>query len=181
MRRLFCVLLIAGMALSLSACSRDNSDSSVITSSSKSSENSSESDDIISSDSTNTTKSKKESFTIYITIGDKKFTAVLYDNPTTHALIERLPLTLEMQELNGNEKYYQFSDNFPTGIESVGTIKAGDLMLYQDDYLVLFYESHTTSYSYTKIGYIEETSGLAKAVGNGNITVSFSVQSNFVP
>ena len=33
-------------------------------------------------------------------------TASLRDNPTTRALLERLPMTVTMGELNGNEKYF---------------------------------------------------------------------------
>ena len=38
--------------------------------------------------------------------GGQKFQAVLYDNVTARALKERLPITINMEELNGNEKYY---------------------------------------------------------------------------
>lgn len=47
-------------------------------------------------------------------------------------------------------------------------------MLYGADCLVLFYESFSTSYSYTRIGAVENVSGLAAAVGRGGVTVSFA-------
>ena len=40
-----------------------------------------------------------------IEAGGQIFTATLLDNPTTRALLERLPVTLSTGELNGNEKY----------------------------------------------------------------------------
>lgn len=43
---------------------------------------------------------------LQIEIGEQVFTATLLDNPTTRALLEQLPLTVSMEELNGNEKYY---------------------------------------------------------------------------
>lgn len=178
MKWLFYVLLITGMTLTFSACSKGDASNPAVTSPSEALETPLGSDSTASSDSANTAKSNKEDLTICITIGDKKCTAIFYDNPTAHAFLEHLPLTVEMQELNGNEKYYHFSDKLPTDIESVGNIKEGDLMLYQDDYLVLFYESHTTSYSYTRIGYIGDTTGLADSVGNGNITASFRIEND---
>lgn len=112
---------------------------------------------------------------INIQIGSNSFTATLYENDTTRALLEKLPLTLNMEDLNGNEKFYFFSENFPTESERVGNIETGDLMLYGSDCLVLFYESFSTSYSYTKLGSIEDVTGLADALGKGNVQVTFNL------
>lgn len=115
----------------------------------------------------NTTKQMK------ITIGSQHFTATLYDNPTVTRLKGMLPLTLAMTELNGNEKYFHFSTKLPTDASNPGTIRAGDLMLWGDNSLVLFYKTFETSYSYTRIGRIENPSGLSSAVGSGNVKVTF--------
>jgi hypothetical protein len=116
-----------------------------------------------------------EKQTIQIQIGDQTFTAELEDNETAAAFREKLPLTLQMQELNGNEKY-AYDVSLPSDAESVGTIQAGDLMLYGDDCLVLFYDSFSTSYSYTRIGHITDPDGLADAVGNGSVQITFSAE-----
>ena len=39
---------------------------------------------------------------LQVTIGSSSFSAVLYNNTTTEALIAHLPLTVTMSELNGN-------------------------------------------------------------------------------
>ncbi len=116
-----------------------------------------------------------EKQTIQIQIGNQTFTAELEDNETAAAFREKLPLTLQMQELNGNEKY-AYDVSLPSDAESVGTIQAGDLMLYGDDCLVLFYDSFSTSYSYTRIGHITDPDGLADAVGNGSVQITFSAE-----
>ncbi|WP_432712715.1 cyclophilin-like fold protein [Pedobacter sp.] len=108
-----------------------------------------------------------------ITIGTAVFTATLYDNPSANAFKAKLPLTINMTELNGNEKYYDFPSPLPTSASVGGNIKVGDLTLYENNTLVLFYKNFNTSYSYTKLGYVDNPTGLASALGNGNVVVKF--------
>ena len=120
------------------------------------------------SDSSKGTKMK-------IKIGTKVFDATLFDNPTADAFKTMLPLTVEMGEFNGNEKDHKFSKNFPTDESNPKTISSGDLMIWGSNTLVLFYKSFPTSYSYTKLGKIDDTSGLEAAVGKGDVTVTFDL------
>lgn len=119
---------------------------------------------------------KKAIPTLQIQVGSKSFTTTLYDNDSTRALLEKLPLTLSMDEMNGNEKYYFFSEKFPSDSQQVDKIKAGDLMLYGSDCLVLFFKDFSTSYSYTRLGHIEDTAELTEALGSGSVQVTFSTK-----
>ncbi len=110
---------------------------------------------------------------ITVKIGDKEFPAQLYDNETAKAFADMLPLTLDMYELHGNEKYHNLSNSLPTNSLNTGAINNGDIMLYGDNCIVLFYDSFSTNYNYTKIGYIENPTELADAVGSGKITITF--------
>ena len=110
---------------------------------------------------------------IEITVQNRTFYAELYDNETAEKFAEKLPLTLDMSELNGNEKYFYLPENLPTNAESSDKINSGDIMLYGSSCLVLFYDSFSTSYSYTPVGHIDDTDGLAEALGKGGVTVTF--------
>ena len=116
-----------------------------------------------------------------IRIGSKTFTAKLFNNATVTAFKAKLPMTVSMSELNGNEKLYRFPDNLPTNASNPENINLGDLMIYESNMLVLFYQSFPTSYSYTKLGRINNTTGLAaalaaRAAGSGSVTVTFELQ-----
>lgn len=129
----------------------------------------------IASNLENKNEGGEESMRLNIKVGDKNFKATLESNNTTKSLLEKLPLTINMSELHGNEKYYYFDESLPTNSERIENINTGDLMLYGSDCLVLFYKSFSTSYSYTRLGHIDNPQGLADVVGSGNITVTFEV------
>jgi hypothetical protein len=113
---------------------------------------------------------------IKITVNSQTFTATLLDNNSAKAFKEMLPMTVEMTELNNNEKYVRLPENLPTNASNPGTIRSGDLMLYGSNTVVLFYEDLNTSFSYTRMGKIDEPTGLRNALGTGNVTVTFEVE-----
>ena len=113
---------------------------------------------------------------IIITIGNKKYEAILYDNSTTKELIKKFPITITMSDLNGNEKYYNFSKSFSTSSENVANINKGDIMLFGDNCLVIFYKSFSTHYKYTKLGYIKNTEDLERSFGKGDISITFEIE-----
>ena len=108
---------------------------------------------------------------VVVKVGGKSFAAKVADTATGRAFMEKLPLTLSMNELNGNEKYI-YGVSLPTDAHYCEKIEAGDLMLYDSNCLVLFYGA-AGGYSYTRIGKLTSTNGLAKAVGKSAATVTF--------
>ena len=124
----------------------------------------------------NKNKSDSLSNRMKIKIGTNTFTATLLENETVTVFKAMLPLTLNMSELNGNEKHADLPSDLPVNASKPGTIQAGDLMLWGSNTLVLFYKSFSTSYSYTKLGHIDDPAGLASAVGSNSITVTFELE-----
>lgn len=120
-------------------------------------------------------KEKKSDKTIFVTVNGKSFKAELYDNQAAQGFYDALPLTLDMQELNGNEKYYNLDTSLPTKSSPAGHISKGDLRLFGDNCIVLFYDSFFSGYSYTNIGHISDSEGIDEALGSGSVTVTFSV------
>lgn len=113
---------------------------------------------------------------ILITVGNASFIVTLEDNDAAKAFMALLPLKVKMLEMNGNEKYYNLPEKLPTAGYRPGKIHSGDLMLWGANTLVLFYETFSSSYSYTRLGRVNDPKGLARALGGGNVTVSFNVQ-----
>lgn len=114
--------------------------------------------------------------TVTVRIGDETFVATLVDNPTASAFKALLPLSVSMSELNGNEKLFRLPASLPAQPSRPPSIRTGDLMLYGSNTLVLFYKSFATTYSYTRIGRINDPAGLERALGAGSVTVTFALR-----
>ena len=113
---------------------------------------------------------------IKITASAQTFTATLLDNNSAKAFKQMLPLTIKMIELNENEKYCDLQNSLPTNPSNPKTITNGDLMLYGSETLVLFYKTFSTSYSYTKLGQIDDATGLSSALGSRDTIVTFELE-----
>lgn len=115
----------------------------------------------------NGNKSNEVIDTMKITIDNSLYVVKLEDNNTVKDLVDLLPLEFNMAELNGNEKYVYLDKSLSTDSSNVKHINKGDVMLFGDNCLVIFYKSFDTSYSYTKIGHIDNMDDL----GNENVYV----------
>ena len=102
---------------------------------------------------------------MWMTVGERRFASTLTDNAAARALAAQLPLTLDMSELNGNEKHAELPKGLPANAGRPGTIHDGDVMLYGSTTLVLFYKTSNSSYSYTRLGRVNDPNGLSQALG----------------
>lgn len=114
-------------------------------------------------------ESEEKMSNIKVIINDQSYDLKLEDNSTVEEFIGLLPQEFSMKELNGNEKYVYMDYSLTTDSYNPKHIEKGDVMLYGNNCLVIFYKSFETSYNYTKIGHIDNLPDL----GNDNITIKF--------
>ena len=121
------------------------------------------------SDDKNVYKSNEVIKSMKILIEGNEYIISLENNETARKFVDMLPQEFIMNELNGNEKYVYLDTTLPTNTYNPKRISAGDVMLFGNNCLVIFYKSFDTSYSYTKIGHIDNLPDL----GNDSLEVKF--------
>lgn len=110
-----------------------------------------------------------------VQVGDQIFTATLEDNVAVDAFVSMMeegPVAIQMSDYSGFEKVGALDRELPSD-NSQMTTQAGDIVLYNNNQIVVFYGSN--SWSYTRIGKIDDLSGWEDALGNGDVTVIFSI------
>lgn len=108
-------------------------------------------------------------------IGNSSFTATLENNPAVDAFVEMMndsPIIIQMNDYSGFEKVGSLGTNLPADDKQT-TTHVGDIVLYNGNQIVIFYGSN--SWSYTRLGKIDDLSGWEDALGSGDITVTFSL------
>lgn len=114
--------------------------------------------------------------TMEVQVGDRTFTATLEENAAVDAFVEmmeRAPVTIEMRDYAGFEKVGSLGQSLPASDRQT-TTQAGDIVLYQGNQIVIFYG--TNSWSYTRLGHIDDLTGWAEALGSGDVTVTFLLE-----
>lgn len=111
---------------------------------------------------------------MWMTVGERRFSITLADTEAGHAFAALLPLSMDMADLHRNEKYADLPQSLPTNASRPGTIHNGDLMLYGSRTLVVFYQTFNSSYSYTRLGRVDDPDGLSQALGRGTVRIEFS-------
>ena len=111
---------------------------------------------------------------MWMTVGERRFAITLAGTEAARAFAAMLPLTIDMADLNSNEKHAELPRALPTSASRPGTIHNGDLMLYGSKTLVIFYLTFDSTYSYTRLGRVDDPAGLAQALGRANVRIAFS-------
>ncbi len=113
---------------------------------------------------------------MWMTVGGRRFAVTLASTEAALAFAARLPMTLDMTDLNGNEKKFDLPKDLPANPSRPGTIRHGDLMLYGTNTVVVFYLTFDSPYAYTRLGRVDDADALAQALGQRSVKVEFSRQ-----
>jgi hypothetical protein len=109
----------------------------------------------VSTSGSNEKKEDENSMQITITVGRQTFAAQLHDSKAARELRALLPLKINMKELNGNEKHGELPQNhLQKACFLLRKLTTGDILLWGNSTLVIFYQDFPTQYSYTDIGKI---------------------------
>ena len=110
-----------------------------------------------------------------VQVGDYNFTATLENNAAVDELVGMMKeesVTISMDDYSGFEKVGSLGRSLTTS-DSQTTTDAGDIVLYNGNNIVMFYGSN--SWSYTRIGKIDDLTDWKKALGSGSITAVFTL------
>ena len=115
---------------------------------------------------------------IYIKVGESTLTAVLENNASAKALKELLAdgsLTIPASNYGGFEKVCSLGTRLPSD-DIRTTTRAGDICLYSDSQIVIFYASN--SWDYTRLGKISDADGseLKEVLGGGETEITLSLE-----
>lgn len=111
-----------------------------------------------------------------VQVGGSTFAATLEENEAVDALVDMMeqgPVTIQMSDYSGFEKVGPLGTNLPASNQQT-TTQAGDIVLYQGNQIVMFYGSN--SWSYTRLGHIDDLTGWEEALGSGDVTVTFPLE-----
>ena len=111
-------------------------------------------------------------------VGDRYYSIELENNSSAEAFLEKIkknPLIVDMQDYGNFEKVGDLPWSLPTNDEKI-TTKPGDIILYQGNKITIYYDENT--WNFTKLGSINGVTGeeLKEVLGNGDVTVEFSVE-----
>ena len=111
-----------------------------------------------------------------VQVGDAVFSATLEENEAAASFVKMMrenPVSIQMSDYSGFEKVGFLGASLPVNNSQITTY-AGDIVLYNGNQIVIFYGSN--SWSYTRLGHVDDLTGWEEALGNGNVTVTFSLE-----
>lgn len=188
MKQLFIITTMLFAFISLNACTPTDSEPVTTNTSGQSgnTENTEEDNTGNNTENDNTENNENEGDTIMntnkirITTGDNSFTATLADNSSSEALKQCLAqgnVSIRMNDYGDMEKVGSLGFSLPRNDRQT-TTGPGDLILYQGNSFVIYYDSN--SWSFTRLGKVDNVSTREQMLqllgGKGEITVTLSLE-----
>ena len=118
----------------------------------------------------------EEESTLKITVGDEELLATFEDNLSAEEFRDPLaqgPVTVEMDDYGGFEKVGSLGTALTRSDEQI-TTQPGDVILYQGDQITIYYGTNT--WNFTRLARIDDPTDLRERLGNGTVSVTFSLE-----
>lgn len=122
------------------------------------------------------TASSEEKTKLKITVGDEELLATFEDNPSAEAfrdLLAQGPVTVEMDDYGGFEMVGPLGTTLTRSDEQI-TTQSGDVILYQGNQITIYYGTNT--WSFTRLAKIDDPTNLREKLGDGTVSVTFSLE-----
>ena len=182
MKKMFCLLWMVLMVFSMTACGTGKTaeeplpDPMVIENDHK------ETKDTIATEPEPQTDTEEEEDatmnTLILMIDDQEVEVEWENNESVSAITEmarKAPVRIKMSMYGGFEQVGPIGQSVPRNDKQT-TTKAGDIVLYSGNQVVVFYGSN--SWAYTRLGRITDKTDqeLAEMLGNGDVVLQFEVK-----
>lgn len=170
MKKLFVIILLFILLGFLSACSNnahvdeiESTDNKAKIEINKTDENS----EIITD---NKFMDTKEDYRIKISVAGIELSATLYNNPTAEALVEKLPMTVKMNDLYNREMAYFFPDELPTDKVEITGYEVGEIIYWPPrNTLVIMYAQNGEKFGMQKVGMIDSGVDVFESTGDTEV------------
>lgn len=117
----------------------------------------------------------QKTYTVKMTVGGQTAMATFYDNPTSRAIIEQMPMTLHMLDLYGNEMCYRYPNALPTDDVQDRGYEVGEIIYWPPRHsFVIRYAQNGEEFDMQSIGKVD--SGL-ELFGHGDTDVTLELVS----
>ena len=120
------------------------------------------------------TATKQEAKAMKLTIGETAVPVTWEDNPSVEDLRTHLPLTIQMSRYGGNEQVGSIGQNIVRDDKET-TTKAGDIVLYSGNKIVIFYGSN--SWAYTRLGHVNlSQQEMTELLSNRDVKITLTAE-----
>lgn len=114
---------------------------------------------------------------LFLKVGETVLTATLAENSSAESLkglIEDGPIAINMRDYGNMEKVGSIGTSLPRNDERI-TTEPGDLILYQGEAFVIYYEANT--WNFTRLGKVNDVTReeLQEILGEGSVQVTLSL------
>lgn len=110
---------------------------------------------------------KEEYMKMQLSVNGHLFTATMADNKAArnfYDMAKESPISIRLQDYSGFEKVGPLDVELPRSDRQTST-QTSNIMLYAGDQIVVFYGSH--SWSYTRLGKVDDLDGWEEGLGRG--------------